>query len=163
MKPLALLALLLPTLAYAARPPAQVAVAADESTVVTVQAVPTSQPTTAPAATAQVTIEPSPWAKVRDALIGAIVAIIGAGTPVLIVWIRSLATRIAATDAKATTAAEAGQAAHSVAVEAMATGRQALAAAPSVIPGGKRATDPPLPNTPVYSSGNDDAARGTKP
>jgi hypothetical protein len=139
-----ILLLLLSVPAFAAEP-AKVSVAADESAVVTVQSVPSTQPASAASApaSAEVTIRPSPWAPLRDALIAAIVTVIGAGVPVLIVWLRSLGKRITEANAKATDGLVAGQAAHSVAEAAGRTANQALAASPPPLAGGRRTGDPP--------------------
>jgi hypothetical protein len=136
---LTLLVLLYATAAYAGR---QAQVDVPDNSPVNVTISPTTKPTTAPSS-AQVFIQTSAWAPVRDALIAAIVAVIGAGVPVLVIWLRSIGKRLETAGINATTALAAGQAAHSVAEHAASTANQALAAAPSVLAGGRRASDPP--------------------
>src|SRR5690349_8951357 len=98
MKAALAFALLLPIAAYAAES-AKVEVPDDKTVAVTVA--PTTR-STASAAAPTVIVQPSPWAPVRDAIIYALVGIIAAGGPVVVIWIRSLGVRLSAAEANAT-------------------------------------------------------------
>jgi hypothetical protein len=129
---LPLLVLLYATAAYAGR---QAQVDVPDSSAVNVTISPTTQPE-GDTKSAQVVINPNPWTPVRDALIYALIGIIAAGGPVVVIWIRALGKRLEAAESNATTS-------RAESASATVTANQALAASPPPVPGGRRASDPP--------------------